>query len=928
MKKLFILLFLPFLGFSQAVFDEGIQNTAAPTDTTPAYFTTTQADGVHKKTPAAIIEKTANKTSTVTNYSETLYPNEKAVHDGLDMKLNISDLPTNLTLYPTNVASDVAGYVKMVNDIHDADYNTIAVDVSTPAITTTSQLVSRRISAPGVLIGQPGVFNITTFGNIRHLSGTGTATFYFEVYHRDSAGVETLICTSSISAPVIDGGYTEFSASGLWDDGIFDATDRIVIKSYANRIAGGTNPVYQFQFGGATPVRTILPVPFSVVDAGYEMKTNKQNSLAVDGTGVKYPTVDAVNMGLSLKANAASPAFTGTVSGITKAMVGLSNVDNTSDVNKPISTATQSALNLKANQNSTYTKSEVDNKISTLNSAYHVDFIDSGTHNFTVPDSIIVQNVYLNNIPIYGSDWSQTTTNVSVTTSLTGDKVTLTGGSFVLQTGKLNVSDVIDGVVSVETAKAASANSVRTVNANNIEITPVITQGGYLSIGLGAVVSDTWSYYSDILPVNDNIDYYYTGKVNYSAAAYVFCDANIAVIDTYPNSFTSSEITITDQLVIVPPNTQYIRFGSLYNAMAVRVINNVTIKEIALDNKIQVVKKRDRDYISDNTYVNGAIKELYIDKGVNTFDIYVARLFVNGDGLCGFELKRSDTNASILYEQYSSVSAAPRVYSSSSSGMIFYAIIDWSKVTQTYGWEGSSVISQLNDNAYILDVNLQISSYITNLQNTNANPLQGKSIAFIGDSITYGDAGVGYGGWVNIIGNNNTMDYINYGQGGTCLAKVVGRTDSIIERLDSYSPDFDFVCLQGGFNDTAILPTGLGTITAGYNDTLDLFTFCGAAEYMCKTALSKYAGKKVCFLIAYNIGDPWGVWADKLEEVCKKWGMPYFDLRTNAGFNLVNNELGLIYGVSTGVGTYDGWHCNVEAYDLLAPKIEAFLKQL
>ena len=42
-----------------------------------------------------------------------------------------------------------------------------------------------------------------------------------------------------------------------------------------------------------------------------------------------------------------SPTFTGTVSGITASMVGLGNVDNTSDVNKPVSTATQTALDLK-----------------------------------------------------------------------------------------------------------------------------------------------------------------------------------------------------------------------------------------------------------------------------------------------------------------------------------------------------------------------------------------------------------------------------------------------------------------------------------------------------------------------------------------------------------------------------------------------------
>ncbi|MFO0414878.1 MAG: hypothetical protein ACK50E_04440, partial [Bacteroidota bacterium] len=38
----------------------------------------------------------------------------------------------------------------------------------------------------------------------------------------------------------------------------------------------------------------------------------------------------------------------GTISGITKSMIGLGNCDNTSDTNKPISSATQTALNLKA----------------------------------------------------------------------------------------------------------------------------------------------------------------------------------------------------------------------------------------------------------------------------------------------------------------------------------------------------------------------------------------------------------------------------------------------------------------------------------------------------------------------------------------------------------------------------------------------------
>jgi hypothetical protein len=58
--------------------------------------------------------------------------------------------------------------------------------------------------------------------------------------------------------------------------------------------------------------------------------------------------VDGLGDALDLKAPLASPTFTGTVSGITSTMVGLGNVDNTSDANKPVSTATQTALDAKA----------------------------------------------------------------------------------------------------------------------------------------------------------------------------------------------------------------------------------------------------------------------------------------------------------------------------------------------------------------------------------------------------------------------------------------------------------------------------------------------------------------------------------------------------------------------------------------------------
>lgn len=60
---------------------------------------------------------------------------------------------------------------------------------------------------------------------------------------------------------------------------------------------------------------------------------------------------------------------------VTKAQLGLENVNNTSDINKPISTATQQALDKKANKATTlagydiqdaYTKAEVDNKLTAI----------------------------------------------------------------------------------------------------------------------------------------------------------------------------------------------------------------------------------------------------------------------------------------------------------------------------------------------------------------------------------------------------------------------------------------------------------------------------------------------------------------------------------------------------------------------------------
>lgn len=76
-----------------------------------------------------------------------------------------------------------------------------------------------------------------------------------------------------------------------------------------------------------------------------------------------HPQSDITNLttDLAAKAPLASPAFTGTPTGITKTHVGLGSVDNTADTAKPVSTATQTALNGKAASSHTHAESEVTN---------------------------------------------------------------------------------------------------------------------------------------------------------------------------------------------------------------------------------------------------------------------------------------------------------------------------------------------------------------------------------------------------------------------------------------------------------------------------------------------------------------------------------------------------------------------------------------
>jgi len=106
--------------------------------------------------------------------------------------------------------------------------------------------------------------------------------------------------------------------------------------------AGDPHPQYTTaaEAAAAAPVQSVAGKTGAVTLAKADVGLSN-----VDNTSdANKPVSTAQQTALNLKAPLASPTFTGTVSGITKSMVGLGNVDNTSDANKPVSTAQAAAI--------------------------------------------------------------------------------------------------------------------------------------------------------------------------------------------------------------------------------------------------------------------------------------------------------------------------------------------------------------------------------------------------------------------------------------------------------------------------------------------------------------------------------------------------------------------------------------------------------
>jgi hypothetical protein len=190
--------------------------------------------------------------------------------------------------------------------------------------------------------------------------GTGATT---AVSARANLGLGNVNNTADVDKPISNATQTALNLKA-------NSTD-LALKANATDLdlkAPIASPIFTGTVSGITKSMVGLGSVDNTADVDKPISTATQEALDTKVSTATFSTTIAtkanstdVNTALALKASAAdldlkaptaSPIFTGTVSGITKSMVGLGSVDNTADVSKPISTATQAALDLKLNATS------------------------------------------------------------------------------------------------------------------------------------------------------------------------------------------------------------------------------------------------------------------------------------------------------------------------------------------------------------------------------------------------------------------------------------------------------------------------------------------------------------------------------------------------------------------------------------------------
>lgn len=229
---------------------------------------------------------------------------------------------------------------------------------------------------------------------------------------------------------------------------------------------------------------------------------------------------------------------------------------------------------------------------------------------------------------------------------------------------------------------------------------------------------------------------------------------------------------------------------------------------------------------------------------------------------------------------------------------------------------------------------LSFSSFCVAAEEPEADPLDGKSILFVGDSICeamcewagqkwpYGKDIVGWAGRV-IYGHNMTGR--NLGKSGASVSDCRGANTVMAQLVQSQNIVYDYVIMHGGAND-AWDSAPVGEMVEGFDGPFDLSTFAGGLEDLFRYAKETFPKAQLGFIINFQL--PKGTYGrlsdmseymDTAVQICEKWEIPYLDLYHDEAFN---EEL----KVTTNTYLHDYIHPNGPGYDVIAPHVDEWLQ--